>query len=78
MSFLPDIPDHPDIRMTELYGTLHPDEDEAPVCPICYEECDTAFYARDGEPLGCENCISKKDPWDDIRYLPRAYARQNR
>ncbi len=30
-----DIPDHPDIRKMELFGTLDPDEDESPVCPIC-------------------------------------------
>lgn len=78
MSYYPDIPDHPDIQRMERDGTLDPDEDEIPVCPVCYEECDTAYFDKDGEPLGCENCICKKDAWDDIRYLPKAYARQNR
>lgn len=77
---LTDIPDHPDIRMMERYGTLHPeiDEDETPICPICGAECETAFIDSNEEALGCENCITKMDAWDAYEYLPKRKARTER
>lgn len=34
-------------------------------CPVCGEEViETAYVAADGEVVGCESCISLKDPED--------------
>lgn len=72
-----DIPDPPEIRKMETFGTLHPeiDDDEETICPICGAECGTAYIGDDGDALGCENCVQKKDPWDDMRYQPKRMAR---
>ena len=35
-------------------------------CPECGEACDT-LYKRDGEILGCENCIYKVDAYDELQ-----------
>ena len=65
MNYYEDIPDHPDIRMMERYGTLHPEEDDfVPFCPICGKECDTVYTDKDGEVLGCDNCVSHHDAFD--------------
>ena len=57
-----DLPDHPDIRKMELYGTLHPEEIEVdPICPICQEECETIYLDMDGDAFGCDLCIKKVD-----------------
>ena len=69
-----DIPDHPDIRKMEALGTLDPDDDEAPVCPICYEECDTMYTDMNGEVLGCDCCVRSAEP--DKRFYPRRMARE--
>lgn len=77
MSYLPDIPDHPIIRNLERTGLPHPeiDEDEEPICPVCGEACSTAFLDSNGDALGCENCIQRKDAWDFPDYLPKQKAR---
>lgn len=60
-----DIPDHPDIRKMEMYGTLHPEEtEEEPVCPICGKECETIYIDIDNDVCGCDQCVNKKDAWD--------------
>ncbi len=61
-----DLKDDPVIRALERTGTLT--EEEA-ICPVCGEECDTAFYDRDGEVIGCDCCLHRGDPWKDPRFL---------
>lgn len=55
------IPDAPDIRMTE--GTGYPTPVSWPHCPICDEECETIYINSDGEAVGCEACIETRDAW---------------
>lgn len=61
-----DLPDHPDIRKMELYGTLHPEEEElpAPICPICGKEAEEYFFDCDYEIFGCDKCVTSKDAWE--------------
>lgn len=34
-------------------------------CPICGEKViETVYISNDGEVVGCENCISTKEPWE--------------
>lgn len=61
-----DIPDDPMIRKMELYGTLHPEQEEGPdpICPICGKECDFIFTDIDGDCAGCENCLNRVDAYE--------------
>lgn len=65
MSYYMDIPDHPDIRMMERYGTLHPEEEEfVPYCPVCGKECETVYTDNDGDVIGCDCCVNGHDAFD--------------
>jgi len=55
------IPDHPDIRKMELYGTLEQNEEDEPTCPVCHEECERIYMDAEGNALGCENCVTWQD-----------------
>lgn len=64
-----DLPDHPDIRKMELYGTLHPEEEEGPepICPVCQEECETIYLDANGDCCGCNLCVKTMDAWEYTR-----------
>jgi len=56
-------------RLPEL--PLEPPEYETPRCPICGRECDTVYKIMDSEDIvGCDNCIFKKDSWDEPQCFP--------
>lgn len=40
-------------------------KDVYPVCPICGEQCDTAYRDFWGNYVGCETCIELKDAWEE-------------
>lgn len=61
---LPNIPDHPDIRRCLCSGYAHPLK-STPTCPVCGEEVDTYLKNREGEIVGCENCVSGVDAWEE-------------
>ena len=42
-----------------------PEEPPTPVCPICGGECDT-YFKRDGEIVGCDQCISACNAWEEM------------
>ncbi len=55
------IPDAPWIRDAELNGIESPD----PVyCPVCGSECEEIYTDRDGEVVGCTECVSLWDAYD--------------
>ena len=64
MSNLTDIPDHPIIRNLMETGYPYREEPKICTCPICGDEC-YFHYIRDGEIIGCENCITVHDAEDD-------------
>jgi hypothetical protein len=37
---------------------------QLPCCPLCGEECDTLFYDRFGDIVGCDNCVTTRDAWE--------------
>lgn len=43
-----------------------------PICPLCETDCETIYIADDGEIVGCENCVSKKDSWEWAADLKKA------
>ncbi len=64
------IPDHPVIRNMEAAGTPDGKPERFPLCPVCGQECETAYVSRtDGEPLGCENCLTEQDAWENEKYF---------
>ena len=60
------IPDHPDIRKMEMYGTLNPNEPDVDDvrCPICDKFCDTIYTDRWGDAVGCEHCVRPRDAYE--------------
>lgn len=53
------------IRGGECTGCMACQEDEEYYCPVCGEEVsETVYVSNDGEIVGCENCISTKEPWE--------------
>ena len=46
-----------------------PPEQPEIICPVCGFDCYT-LYTKDGEVVGCDNCIEEHDAyewWDDHR-----------
>lgn len=35
-----------------------------PVCPICGRECETIYYDKYMDVVGCDECIETRDAWD--------------
>ena len=57
------LPDAPDIRRTEATGW--PRRAEWPRCPVCGAECETLYRGLDGEVLGCEDCVTASEAWEE-------------
>ena len=57
------IPDHPDIRKMERDGVPAA---EVICCPVCGEETDEFYKNRQGEIVGCFNCITAVNPWEEV------------
>lgn len=36
-----------------------------PRCPVCGDEC-IIIYKKGNEVLGCENCITQNDSWEEL------------
>lgn len=47
------------------WRTAEPDYIEQPICPICGDGCDT-YFKRDGDIIGCENCVKAYDAWEEV------------
>lgn len=55
--------EHPGISNAVRYG--HPEPEPSwPHCPICGNECETIFWSKFGEVVGCDECLEKQDAWD--------------
>ena len=54
------------IREAELLG-MPPYEDEDRHCPVCGEDCETIYVDQNGEPAGCEQCMTlwESYEWND-------------
>lgn len=39
-----------------------PQEKAMPICPVCWQECETIYRFRDtGDVIGCDECIEAVD-----------------
>ena len=65
------IPDHPDIQRMEREGV--PCADPV-ICPVCGDECEW-IYKKDGDVIGCDNCVDQisSDIWAEEEEEARAY-----
>lgn len=56
--------EHPAI--TNAIRTGYPDgvEPNWPRCPICCRECETIYWSKVGDVVGCDMCLEKQDAWD--------------
>lgn len=59
------IPDAPDIMACMLTGYPRSSATPIPTCPICGEECDTLYRDNFGNIVGCDNCITSSDAWEE-------------
>lgn len=57
--------DHPIIENMERYGIPDGSEDVCPTCPECGQEAENFYKTADGYIVGCENCITKVDAWEE-------------
>ncbi len=62
------LPDHPTIRDLERTGYPDGKEPDYPHCPICDCEADTLYKDRFGNILGCSECVSAVDAWEEADY----------
>lgn len=44
---------------------LEPKGYDVPICPVCGEETDTYYKNENGEIVGCDNCITAVDAWEE-------------
>lgn len=44
---------------------LDPPEYDPPICPVCGSECDTLYRDKFGDIVGCDECISTVDAWEE-------------
>ena len=41
------------------------DEPDEYYCPVCGEQVfETVYISNNNEVIGCENCVSTKEPWE--------------
>lgn len=55
------IQDSPIIRNAEKYGT----GGREPRCPVCGQECETVYKDFRGEIIGCDDCLTAFDAWEE-------------
>lgn len=48
------------MSLESLYGPDPPESEEI-LCPLCDATADEFYISSDGELLGCESCVDKKD-----------------
>lgn len=59
------IPDAPDIKACMFTGYSDWNRKTIPICPVCGEECDTLYRDNFGNVVGCDNCVTNSDAWEE-------------
>lgn len=57
--------DCPEIENTISTGYSH-GKPKYPHCPVCDSETDIFYKDSMGDVIGCENCISQVDAWEQM------------
>lgn len=64
------IPDDPLIRFAQKYGHSPWESEVQPICPICGQECETVYKDESGNILGCDECLTECDAWEEDECCP--------
>ena len=62
-----DIPDDPIIARMMRNGV----DSSEPICPVCGGECNEVYKDSTGEILGCDNCLTAFDAWEEDECMRR-------
>lgn len=57
------VPDAPWVREAMMFGVIEAPEVK---CPVCGEEAEEVFVDREGEIVGCPNCVKVRNAYDEI------------
>lgn len=60
------IPDAPDIRHAMETGYAPWVDNREPRCPVCGESCDTIYRNAEGDIVGCNECLTAYDAWEEL------------
>lgn len=58
--------DHPIIRSLEETGLPPWNDGKEPRCPVCGASCDTIYRNAEGDTVGCNECITAYDAWEEL------------
>lgn len=64
------IPDHPVIANMERTGYPDGKTPDEPHCPVCGCECEDVYKDKNNEIVGCNNCITTHDAWNETKCFP--------
>ena len=56
--------DNPIVESLDRTGLPPWDSGKEPVCPVCGEPCDSIYFDRNNDVVGCENCLTVRDAWE--------------
>ena len=56
--------DDPIVRSLDMTGLPPWNDGREPECPVCGEACDTLYYNKNGDVVGCNECVTAYDAWD--------------
>ena len=56
--------DDPIVESLDKTGLPPWDDGKYPICPVCFSECDTFYYGKDGDVVGCDECVKAYDAWE--------------
>ena len=54
-----------DLSLYDFYPDV-PEPEGPPRCPVCGEEAETFYQDRNGDIVGCDNCVKALDAWDYV------------
>lgn len=61
--------DHPEIK--RLMRTGESGAGQYPRCPVCGNECEYIYRSKAGFLVGCDECVTKHDAWEDEEAMPQ-------
>lgn len=56
--------DHPIVESLDRTGLPPWDKGQEPICPVCGASCETIYFDRNGDAVGCDECVEARDAWD--------------
>ena len=41
---------------------------DIPICPVCGEECEEVYKNIENDIVGCNQCVTKSDAYEELSY----------